>query len=228
MKLLYACGDSWTYGDEITDPTGVDDKNYRYYNSWPWMLAENLSIPLCVNDGMGAASNQRTFRRTNDFIFKWLGKGKKPSDLLVVVGWTSTERNEVGIGDIYYPMQAQQALVNRHAPEDPGILNNYHKYFYYAYSDKLGEETQLRYMINLRLLCKGLGIKYYDFIAIGKPSDHWIDMAAAKGITLDNFYKNGSWNSTAHYGNWPRHQYHHPTKENHKMWADLIAKEIVL
>ena len=47
-KCLYTCGDSWTYGDEICDYTNVtvNDETIRYYNTWPWFLAQELGISI--------------------------------------------------------------------------------------------------------------------------------------------------------------------------------------
>ena len=63
MKTLYVNGDSWTYGQELRDDT-TDDLSYKFYNTWPWHVAQHFQIPQLVNEGQGGGSNDRIFRKT--------------------------------------------------------------------------------------------------------------------------------------------------------------------
>jgi len=105
-------------------------------------------------------------------------------------------------------------------------LQAFHKTFYELYSQKYWEEMQLRYMLNLRLLCKGLGIKYYDFISIGREPWYWMSMAEAKGIKIENIYKKDIWATVITDNNWTLHEFRHPTKETNKKWADVLTEEL--
>lgn len=227
MKYLYANGDSWTNGDEIIDPQVTDSDSIRYYNTWPWLLSQQLGIPVCVNDAQGGTSNARIFRRTNDFIFRWIAKNRSPNDLTVIIGWTTPERSEIGAGEIICPIQVQGYLQLSNDPIDKKSLENYHKAFYEIYSDSYGEKILSMYMVNLRLLCKSLGIRYYDFVAIGKHPQHWQEQIKNRwGIELTDMYMDGTWSQETNKNKWPVHKYGHPTIETQGLWAKKLFERV--
>ena len=227
MNYLYANVDSWTHGDEIPDKAGYDSVSTRYYNTWPWLLSQRLDIPVCVNDAQGGASNLRIFRRTNDFINNWIGRSRNPADLTIVIGWTTPERNEVASGNAVYSITIQDYLRLHRVPVDEQLLKEYQQAFYNVYSDAYGEHMTAMYMVNLRLLCKSLGIRYYDFVAIGEPPHHWQEIIKTKwNIELENMYLSGSWLEEVWKHKWSSHTHHHPTIETHNLWADVLAKEL--
>lgn len=227
MKVLYANGDSWTHGDELAEHDAVDQTSQRYYNSWPWVLSRKLETLMCINDAQGGTSNLRIFRRTNEYIFRWLNTKKSPEDLLIVVGWSTPERVEIGEGSAIYPIQIQGPLYFTDLPRDEKSLENYHKSFYEIYSDSYGEYLTAMYMVNLRTLCRSLGIRYFDFVAIGKHPQYWQDYVKTKwNVNLQNMYMKNSWSAEVYNNKWPRHEFGHPTKETHNVWADILAKEI--
>jgi hypothetical protein len=227
MKYLYTNGDSWTHGDEIVDLPGYDSASTKYYNTWPWFLSQSLNIPICVNDAQGGASNIRIFRRTLDYINKWIGQGKSPNDLLIVLGWTTPERNEVAHTEAIYSMTVQDYLRFHSIDVDEKLLKDYHKAYYNIYSDSYGEYMTAMYMTNLRMLCKGLGIKYYDFIAIGKHPAHWQEIIKRTwNLEITDMYFKNTWSGAAYENKWPHHRYLHPTIETQKIWADILAKEL--
>jgi hypothetical protein len=227
MKRLYACGDSWTQGDELAPKNSVDPRSIRYYNSWPWLLAQNLNIPVCVNDAQGGGSNLRIFRRTTDYVLRWIGKGNNPKDLQICVGWTTPERSEIGEGAAIYPIQIQKHLQFHKIPCDEHGLKKYQKAYYEIYSDSYHELMTAMYMANLRVFCRGVGVEYYDFIAIGKSPQYWQDLVSEKwNIDLSNMYLQNTWHAEVHNNDWSLHPGKHPTKETHQLWADLLAREI--
>lgn len=227
MKYLYANGDSWTHGDEIPDRSDMNSASTRYYNTWPWFLSQQANIPVCINDAQGGASNARIFRRTNDFINNWIGSGKDPKDLFICIGWTSPERSEVSSGEGIYSVTIQHCLRLHNLPVDETSLKKYHEAFYENYVDSYGEHITAMYMVNLRTLCKGLGIKYYDFIAVGKPPAHWQEIIKKKwNLEIENMYLKSSWLEEVFKNNWPVYEYKHPQIETHKIWAETLSKEI--
>ena len=227
MKYLYANGDSWTHGDEIPDRSDMNSASTRYYNTWPWFLSQQANIPVCINDAQGGASNARIFRRTNNFINNWIGSGKDPKDLFICIGWTSPERSEVSSGEGIYSVTIQHCLRLHNLPVDETSLKKYHEAFYENYVDSYGEHITAMYMVNLRTLCKGLGIKYYDFIAVGKPPAHWQEIIKKKwNLEIENMYLKSSWLEEVFKNNWPVYEYKHPQIETHKIWAETLSKEI--
>ena len=93
IKTLYANGDSWTFGQELRDDAN-DHLTYKFYNTWPWRLAQRLDIPQVVNDALGGTSNHRIFRKTIDYIRNYKGNY---NHLLVIVAWTTYERVELPV-----------------------------------------------------------------------------------------------------------------------------------
>jgi hypothetical protein len=217
LNHLYTCGCSWTEGAELEDYSKSNAFSIMYYNSWPWFLSQNLEIPILINEGSGAGSNARIFRKTSEFIFNYIEQEKPPEELLVIIGWTTPERNEIGIEDRIIKLTIQNPLIG-HSKLQPynEDIKVYHNKFYQIYSDHYGQRMQLLYMKNLRYLCKGLGIQYFDFIALGQyPDDQH----------LENLYPD-TFQYIVASENLPVHQFGHPTKETHKIWADRLKEFI--
>lgn len=226
MKCLYTNGDSWTYGTEIPIIDGYDEKSSKYYNTWPWFLSQNLAIPVCVNEAAGGGSNIRIFRKTNNFINNWLGQNKDPKNLTIVIGWTTAERTEIADNNNIYSVKIDNVINYRKNNVDKQILE-YQKIFYQLYSEEYGDYMTVLYMINLRNVCINLGIKYYDFIAIGKEIKMWQQMVKNYwNLEINNMYMNNTWIGEVVHNQWPQYQHGHPTVETHKIWADILTKNI--
>jgi len=223
MKLLYACGDSWTAGQEI--PRKLPCTTEWYYHTWPWFTMEKLNLSLCINEGAGAASNDYIFRKTNNFILNWIGKGKSPKNLIVIVGWTIPERTEICIDNNFHHITAHSIIGKNSQSHN---LKNFQQIFYKIYDEKSLQIQQIRYMLILRNLCAGLGIKYYDFIAFGTPVDK-LNYISNREFNqgLINLYPT-SWKQYIEDNDHSRFQYGHPTIETHKLWADEISRKIEL
>ena len=110
-KLEIICdGDSWTFGSEIISPEhelkhGEDGKHvgvYDYYEendsyriprTWPSFLEKKLNATV-RNISWPADDNVTILNRTISHITsQYLAKGKSTDNLLVMVGWSSPERN---------------------------------------------------------------------------------------------------------------------------------------
>ena len=77
MNRLLTVGDSFTYGEELTDRT----------SAWPQLLANKLNIQL-LNLGQPSASNDNILRKTVDQTIV------EPDIDLVVIGWSNIGRSE--------------------------------------------------------------------------------------------------------------------------------------
>ena len=98
LKKLYANGDSWTYGQELGEiPYRPDELDYKFYNTWPWWLAQRMKLPQVINDSKGGGSCDRIFRTTVNYI----KNHEDLSDTLFVIGWTSAERWEFSLLNNY-------------------------------------------------------------------------------------------------------------------------------
>ena len=97
MITLYTNGDSWTQGDELGLPYKEHETEAeQYYWSWPWQLHKLLGTTMCFNDAVKGTSNNRIFRRTTNFIRNY-NKHYNPRELIVVVCWTTLDRDEIPI-----------------------------------------------------------------------------------------------------------------------------------
>lgn len=222
FDTLYAGGCSWTQGAETAPDRTPESLKIMFESSWPWFVSRKHNINNLVNDGISASSNLRIFRRANEFIFNYLEQEKDPSSLLIVIGWTATERHEIGIGNKVAALTPRRAYVDMQSPstEVPDDIQKYHEYYYKLYSDVYGEKLQILYMTNLRLLCKSLGIAYLDFITLGKSGKYFQQFPFLKDIVEESFQEYVSKNNLS------VHQFNHPTKETHEIWADYISKKI--
>jgi|SaaInlV_120m_DNA_4_1040238.scaffolds.fasta_scaffold19490_2 hypothetical protein len=83
--ILYANGDSNTAGAELSD----------YNNSFVVQISDYLNMQL-VNEAMGGHGNDYIMRSTKE----WLSANNKPD--LLIIGWTSPEREEWYHNGQYY------------------------------------------------------------------------------------------------------------------------------
>lgn len=86
--ILYTVGDSFTYGDELSDPKK---------DSWPAVLSDKLSMSL-INEGRSGVGNEYIVKKTIQAVSKY-----RPS--LVIIAWTSCGRiefaDQYGVYDIW-------------------------------------------------------------------------------------------------------------------------------
>lgn len=86
--ILFACGDSYTYGEELDDRT----------KSYPYILGQLLNSNEIVNKGICSGSNEYIFKSLNDFVIdKTLSNNT--DELFVVIGWSSSIRWEAYLSD---------------------------------------------------------------------------------------------------------------------------------
>ncbi len=97
--LLYTCGCSFTYGEEL------DDKQ----DAWPHKLSKKLQVNKVINTATCSASNEYIQRNVMEFV---LTNYKKYNQIFVAIGWTSDIRWE---GYIDNPIQTYTQLkLDRH------------------------------------------------------------------------------------------------------------------
>lgn len=98
INHLYTNGCSWTAGNGIDRDPSIKlvpyPEKYNYLNklNWPSRVATHLDVSF-TNEAQGAGSNKRMIRTTCDFLRKYPKEEYK--NLLVVLGWTTVDRNEM-------------------------------------------------------------------------------------------------------------------------------------
>jgi hypothetical protein len=233
-KYLYCNGDSWTFGEEIGEDRMQQNINEKYYNTWPWLLSQELDIPVCINEASGGGSNDRIYRKTYQFIKDYIRKGKDPKELTIVIGWTSPERGEMGIEvsemDIEYVRFTPHDIINQSKNLNKNTVDDlkiYRDNFLNLFSENYGVHNQLMFMDNLRFICSQLEISYYDFIAIGYWPPKMLENARYNKIKLPNFYSADTFNNTVQQNNWDVYPAKHPTPETYKKWTNILKKFII-
>ena len=113
QMILYVNGDSHTAAAEAVNPHcfAKDDKRYDAQDrrphpenlavSWCTLLARELQSTL-VCDAESASSNTRILRTTRN----WLNNAGNLKDLLVIIQWSTWEREEWFIDGTYYQVTA--------------------------------------------------------------------------------------------------------------------------
>jgi hypothetical protein len=85
--MIYCIGDSFTYGEELTDRE----------QAWPGLLGKKLNRPV-TNWGKPATGNYRIVKRTIDAVFNADAE-------LIIIGWSDPARQEfaddISITDIW-------------------------------------------------------------------------------------------------------------------------------
>jgi hypothetical protein len=114
-KTIICDGDSWVFGSEIVDPqlveknpgkhvTGYDflphNDLYRHNKIFPYYLAEMMDNANVINLAYPADDNGNILRRTIDYITQnYLSQNKSTDNILLIVGWSSPERNNFWFRD---------------------------------------------------------------------------------------------------------------------------------
>jgi hypothetical protein len=135
---------------------------------------------------------------------------------MIVVGWTAPERTEVAGKDGYYRLTSSYRV---------NEIDDYWREYYKIYNDSKGQEKTLGYMINLRMLCKGLGISYYDFVSIGNRPGEYQKLAYKKfNLPITNMYPTYTWNDYIQLHDHTLYEFKHPTIDSHQLWASELAR----
>lgn len=174
FNTIYVNGDSWSAGD-IVDPElfpnqpwhvmHPDNKPYRTARVWPKFLGDRLDVNI-INNSHAGASNDRIVRTTVNDILGIIQK-VDPSELFVLIGWTSPERKDFFYDngrdnrawDTVYPAEFQHWK-----DESDPIRNDFYKNYVAGYWHK--EEFLTRHILNVLFISNfldNLGIKYLFF-----------------------------------------------------------------
>ena len=98
-KYLYANGDSFIFGMECIDedPKGEENKEFAF----PRHVANMLGCETYINNSYTGAPNEFIFRNTIFDLLELEKSGVNPTDVFVIVGWTSLFRLEID-GEAWY------------------------------------------------------------------------------------------------------------------------------
>jgi hypothetical protein len=208
--MIYAIGDSFTYGDELSSQE----------LAWPTLL-ENMLSKKVSNLGKPATGNKRMVKRAIDAVFN--------KSELVIIGWSQCNRqefaDEIGIYDIWAGRDYRAFQL-----QDPTHRVNLIKYMTAYDTPEYYYADWLRQIILVQSLCKLHKIPCVMFIACGAHNSHrlyhqnhkkLIDAIDHSMFVDDMFTSVGEWT----YGT-PHGPNGHPLEAGHKIIAKKIYEHI--
>ena len=190
-KTILTCGDSFTFGSEIINPTlsagkpepyklepmlnGLTDYSpendeYRSCRTWPAYLGE-LSNRNVVNIAKPAIGNPWIYHSTMGWILKnYIEQDKPTDDLIVIVGWTSVLRKEFFFNGEHTTIEKTLNVNGDFKLENKDIQEFFKYYVLTVDFDTQGIYDLVNYSFNLYNFCQSNNIKCYFFNAL--PDEH--------------------------------------------------------
>jgi len=197
-KLEIVCdGDSWTFGSELADPILVEkfggpmihpgtydyfqeNDSYRIPKIWSTFLESELDA-TCYNISWPADDNKTILNRTIDYVISnYLVPKRDTSNLIVIVGWSSPERNSFWYKDdkINYHFRLTPNVPHFNTKGQEDFWKLYVEYYWNK------EEYIPRFIMNvlqLQTFCEANNIKwmcYNSFYQIkDKNVQDWVDLS---------------------------------------------------
>ncbi len=211
-KKLLAVGDSFTYGDELSDR----------YQAWPYRLADLLGYEV-YNMGQSGCSNASILRRTLEEI------AVNHYDLLIV-GWTSPGRiewkDDIGIAYDIWPGYSPNTKFFEDHPWRVDFLNFISQHHNSAYL----YQQYLIQVIALQSYCKVnnidyrmLNIRHNDYYRnVGRDQHEHL----SKQIDIDKFIGWEEFGMAELTKNFPQGPGRHPLEKGHERIANEIYTRI--
>jgi hypothetical protein len=207
-KQLLTVGDSFTYGDELTD----------LYQAWPYKLADSIDYEV-HNMGLSGSSNSSILRRTMEELLE------NRYDLLIV-GWTSPGRiewkDQVGTPYNVWPGYETDSQFVREQPWRKTLIDfvSQHHNAEYLYQQYLIQILLLQSYCQLNdtklLMIDTLQNNYYR--AVGREQHDKLE----NQIDTTKFVGWGEFGMTELTSNLPTGKGSHPLEEGHAKIAQTI------
>tara|TARA_B100000073_G_C23615911_1_gene526461 strand:- start:86 stop:817 length:732 start_codon:yes stop_codon:yes gene_type:complete len=236
-KVLYANGDSYTFGDELSNPRK---------DAWPYKLGSKLNCNKVINHGASGGSNQRIFRTTIEWILKYIDEGGVTENLIVVIGWTNPDRMEFR-GDAKFKKTLNNAS-DKYDDENLKFTPDTHKvytsiipslsknrfseihefYMRYLYDREYSLDTTASYIYHTQKFLKSHNIKHLFFMSFNDfthEMNHYnislwkfIDKKQFIGeYTMDKYVIDNKLKLGTEY---------HPLEDGHIKWAKILLEKL--
>jgi lysophospholipase L1-like esterase len=208
--MIYAIGDSFTFGDELPSQE----------LAWPTLLSKKLNTSV-LNKGRSASGNKRMVKRAIDAVID--------KSQLIVIGWSDCNRQEfadnIGTYDLWAGRNYRAFQL-----EDPTHRINLIKYVTAYDTPKYYYADWLRQIILVQSLCKLHNIPCVMFVACGAHVWHkqyhqqfkkLVDVIDHSMFVDDMFTSVAEWT----YGT-PHGSNRHPLEQGHEIIAEKIYEHI--
>ena len=93
MKTLYCNGDSFVFGMECLGDHSRDEINKEF--AFPAHVRTSLGCTTYINNAYNGATNDFIFRTTVADLIELENSGSDPTDVFVLIGWTSLDRSAI-------------------------------------------------------------------------------------------------------------------------------------
>jgi len=256
--MLYVNGCSWTAGLELeheeelfnewakSQPpyTNKTDLNLvEFYNMYNWgaYLGAKLNMPV-VNESIGGGSNQRMIRTTLNYINK-LTK-EQQQELVVVLGWTSAERNEIYVDDPairgWHRFNMTQPFSDFLGPYEKETakhtiksIEELQKHYTATGISLVGcVETYLQQQFMMKNTLEHLGIKYLFFQSVPAWWDTWLGENVYEKYATElkltehpaniGIYFNDAMQTVCNLKGFQHGPAMHVLRDGHKYWAEEV------
>lgn len=271
INTIYVNGCSWSVGDEIsTDKKFINyllennlklcektnwnilDNNDNligsssdYYSIFNWggVLKNKLNCQNYINNSLGGGSNHRIFRETLNYIIDYPEHERE--SLLVVIGWTSADRNEMYFKvnkqwERFNPAQKFSETLDKYKLDIIGnkVIEKY-DHFQNDFVDLIFDENErldsyLKQVYSLSNILENLGIKYYFFEAFTYLGGLLRDIDNVDDFKLwINWFKNNNkilketnMHNLLKEKNLEFGEFLHPLIDGHNEWGNYLYEKI--
>jgi len=231
--ILYTNGDSHTAAAEAVNTFAFAEDDRRYHHlrrqphpdnlkvSWGNVLADSLKMQFHC-DAESASSNARIIRTTKE----WINEKKEfipPEDVLMVIQWSTWEREEWDINGVKYQVNA--------SGEDhvPGEYLDQYKEYILGINWEEKTHNALEEIIRFHYYLKKLGYKHIFF----NGNNTFLNIPADARYLFEESYINpylpeesyDGWLQLNGYGTVITSNYHYGI-DAHAAWAKRIEKHI--
>lgn len=247
IDTLYTNGCSWTAGDDLEkdilfsnqpkitindNPTKI--RSIRDIYSWPAKLAKLYNTSV-INDAFSGGSNKRIVRTTCDFLQNY--PKDKLDNLLVVIGWTTMERDEICVNNRWRIFNSSQQFSSfTHKDLLSHEIKSIDKFQEHYVRDIANDVTNLTHYFQQTYLLANLlenkGVKYYFFNGLPPWWQHSVTLnptdvfsTQLEMLNTINFEKE-CWFYQCKKNKLLISDTHHPLVSTHDLWANHLKTAI--
>jgi hypothetical protein len=254
-KILYVNGCSWSYGNGIEQDPSIqvlpltNRKALQRQLNWASVLSRKLKRTV-LNDSEGGGSNARMVRTTCEYLQSLPESAYE--DLIVVLGWTTVDRNEIYLEDgdvgVWGILNATQPVSDHKRPVSKDFFKKVDawqkQYVELVYNHYSNYQKYFQEMYLMSNVLENLGIQYVFFNSLPWRRDSWTHPANFDATVefkkeiesimnpkiLNTRDCNDNLNCMSIFcrdNNIPMAADHHTMIEGHKRWADHLYREMI-
>jgi len=167
-KYLYAVGCSHFAGSEIDGPEQSTRTANSLNKAIPGRLAKHFNLNY-INVAKPAGSNGFIYRTVIEIVQEWIHKGRDPSELFFVLGWSTDERYEfTWEGEHWHWANGKDSSLIHKGGIGPDFTNWFKALQLYNTDFMFGAHKKLLNIITLHEYLSSRNIQYVQLASCGK------------------------------------------------------------